>query len=72
MVVQQAEQPSDIIVSDAVQPQLVVGDGLQYQQQYIIRHEPPPQQQRADFQQQQQQQQHQQQALHRHQVIPNI
>lgn len=66
MVVQQAEQPSDIIVSDGVQPQLVVGDGLQYQQQYIIRHEPPTQQPRPDFQQQQQHQQ--QQALHRHQV----
>lgn len=65
MVVQQADQPSDIIVSEGVQQQLVVGDGLQYQQQYIIRHEPPPPPPPSDFQQQQQQQQ---QALHRHQV----
>lgn len=64
MVVQPAEPPSDIVVSNAVQPQaqLVVGDGLPYQQQYIIRHEPT--QTRNDFQQQQQQQQ----ALHRQQV----
>ncbi|XP_026328468.1 homeotic protein antennapedia-like isoform X2 [Hyposmocoma kahamanoa] len=65
VVVQPAEPPSDIVVSNAVQPQaqLVVGDGLPYQQQYIIRHEPAPS--RNDFQQQQQQQQ---QALHRQQV----
>lgn len=61
MVVQPAEPPSDIVVSNAVQSQLVVGDGLPYQQQYIIRHEPTAT--RNDFQQQQQQQ-----ALHRQQV----
>lgn len=76
-MVQQADQPNDIIVSEGVQPQLVVGDGLQYQQQYIIRHEPPPQPPpRPEFQQQQpqpqQQQQHQQQALHRHQVSSHL
>lgn len=68
-MVQQADQPNDIIVSEGVQQQLVVGDGLQYQQQYIIRHEPPPPPPpRPEFQQQPQQQQHQQQTLHRHQV----
>lgn len=63
-MVQPAEPPSDIVVSNAVQQQaqLVVGEGLPYQQQYIIRHEPAPT--RNDFQQQQQQQQ----ALHRQQV----
>lgn len=60
---QQAEPSNDIIVSEGVQSQLVVSDGLQYQQQYIIRHEPPPPPPpppRPDFQQQNQQQHHQQ------------
>ncbi|KOB73015.1 Uncharacterized protein OBRU01_11422 [Operophtera brumata] len=72
---QQAEPSNDIIVSEGVQSQLVVSDGLQYQQQYIIRHEPPPPPPppRPDFQQQQNQQQqqhqqHQQQQLQHRQV----
>ncbi|VVC99428.1 unnamed protein product [Leptidea sinapis] len=86
VVVQQSDQPNDIIVSEGVpaQPQIVVGDGLQYQHQYIIRNDqpssslppppqppPPPPTIRPGFQQQQQQpqQNHQQQTLHRHQVF---